>query len=182
MSLARPSPSCVFHRFIFLVVVGSLGGCGEPVYKPGKNWIPKSVGGPIETRPLPNSSRLAEDYREWLSSDGVKLRLYEVTVAAPTQQLNFNAKTFRSETPVGRTTTTLVTFVFSNSSNNVYQLEWMAHGRQDPDLVKVTDQPKKFLVRLLQTKDVPMPRLQIVAIEGIESTRQLVASEEHAVP
>jgi hypothetical protein len=172
------------HRALFLVgACVFLSGCGDSVLKPGPNWIPKIIGGPIEVRPLPPANALAEDYGKWIrESSGVKYRVYEVAINNSRQQLNFESEVRRGDSPVGRTTTTFASFTFSNAPNSFYVFEWMEHGKQDSKLVRVTDTPKTFLLKLIQTEDVPIPRLQIVAIEGIEQTGQRVAIAETRVP
>jgi len=68
-------------RIYYALVVGLcvlLAGCGEPALKPGQNWVPKVIGGPIEVRPLPLATELAEDYGKWIrESNSKKLRVYE---------------------------------------------------------------------------------------------------------
>jgi hypothetical protein len=173
-------------RIHYALVVGLcvlLAGCGEPALKPGPNWVPKVIGGPIEVRPLPLATELAEDYGKWIrESNSKKLRVYEVVIRDSRQQLNFESAVRRGDSAVGRTTTTFASFTFSNAPNSFYVFEWMEQGKQDSNLVRVFDKPKKFLVHLIQTQDVPIARLQIIAIEGIECTGHRVAIEETSVP
>jgi hypothetical protein len=165
-----------------LLVLGCFG-CDEPRLKRGPNWIPKAVGGPLETRPLPPATSLASNYAQWItSSAGPKVRLYELFLESPVQQTQFEFEVRRGETPVGRPLTSFASFIFSTAPTNSYRVEWMAAGNQDSNFVSGANGPKRFLVRLTQVKDTPLPRLQIVAIEGIESPDQVVAINETSVP
>lgn len=173
-----------FLRFILLSIFAiGLLGCSEPQLRKSSNWMPTSVGGPIEIRRLPPADELAENYREWISSsDEPKVYLYEWIFSGSTNQEKFDFDVRRAESPMGRHLTTFASFIYRNPTNGEYQIEWMVSGRQNPDLIRLTHQDKKFLLSLIQTKDTPMPRLQIVAIEGIEHRGVLVAIKPENVP
>jgi len=122
-------------------------------------------------------NKLEDDYRQWLaSSNQPKVRLYEATLQNPGNQTAFRFEVTRGETPVGRRTMTFASFIYSDQTNGSYQLEWHKHGKQNPEFIRVGSKPKKVLLHLTQTQDVPLPRLQIVAIEGVECPGLLVAS------
>jgi hypothetical protein len=167
---------------IVAVLCACLGACGKPASNSAKNWIPNSVGGPIEIRPLPARAKLVDDYREWISaSTSGKVRLYEVTIHRSSQQIDLESQVYRANTPLGGIMTD-ASFIYSNGVDNMYRFEWGVPGKQSPKLLKVDDRPKKFLVTVIQMQDIPLPRLQIVAIEGVPTTRQLVAVQETTVP
>jgi hypothetical protein len=162
---------------LVLIAIAFLAGCGERPLQLGSNWMPKSVGGPIEIRPLPPAGMLAEDYRQWdASTHDAKVRLYEVTIENTANQTGFASTISKGETPVGRRTTTFASFIYSSPTNGSYRLEWMVHGKQNPEFIRVGTEPKKFLLSLTQIRDVSMPRLQIVAIEGVQSDGVIVAT------
>jgi hypothetical protein len=162
---------------LVLIAIAFLAGCGEPPLQLGSNWMPKSVGGPIEIRSLPPVGKLAEDYRLWdASTNDARVRLYEVTVENAASQTGFVSTISNGETPVGRRRTTFASFIYTNPTNGSYRLEWMVHGKQNSEFIRVGAQPKKFLLSLTQIRDVSMPRLQIVAIEGVQSDGVVVAT------
>lgn len=171
-------------HFVALVGLGTvLVGCGEPPLKPNSNWLPRSVGGPIQTRPLPPAGKIPEDYQRWMaSSTQAAVYLYEVTLRSPSEQKTFTSEVRRGETPVGRPPVTFASFIYADPTNGSYQLEWMVSGKQNPDFLRVGTTPKKLLLRLTQTQDVALPRLQVVAIEGVESRGVLVATEPKSMP
>lgn len=177
----------IAKKTAYLVLLATLGsfltGCEEPPLKPSSHWFPKSIAGPIEIRPLPPATMLQNDYSQWLaSSSGPKVRLYEMVPRSSSEQSNLQADISKGKTPVGKRTGTFISFTYSNSTNGSYQLEWMEAGRQNVDFIRFGGEPKKFLLRLIQIRDVPVPRLQIVAIEGVESRGVLVATEDKSLP
>jgi len=164
-----------------LMVLGlALGcaGCGERPLKVGvPNWQPQSVGGPIETRPLPPANRIHADYQKWLGSGtSASVRLYQVALQHATNQLNYTVDVGRGETPLGAIDMTFVTFTYSDPTNGEYQLEWHLNGRHTPDFLKLEARPKIFWLQLFGApNESKNPRLKIVAIERVESRGSLVA-------
>jgi hypothetical protein len=174
--------SFVLHLSFFVACL-CLFGCGDPRLKPDLNWIPNSVGGPIEVKPLPTATNLSEHYQQWIESSQVaKVHLYDVLIEQSSEQSNFKWEVAKPKGPAGRVTRTFVSFVFKNATNGPYLMEWVANGAQNAELVRVGAKPKRFLLRVIQIRDIPMPRLQIVAIEGVEADGQLVAVHESEVP
>ncbi|MGE4109045.1 MAG: hypothetical protein AB7F66_17740 [Bacteriovoracia bacterium] len=168
---------------VLLGVCCGLGGCGEESLKYSDNWLPQSVGGPVEIRPLPESNRLKSDYEQWIhDTGGPKVRLYEQTISHPGEQVGFVSEVRRDETPLGRVAVTHASFIYSNEVKGEYRFEWMMNGRQNPQLLRIEDRPKRMLLRLTHTKDVVLARLQIVAIEGVGSHGTLVATQPEAGP
>ena len=154
------------------------GGCNDGPLKTGvSNWMPKSTGGPIETRPLPPSERVHSDYQQWLESETTaKVRLYEIALQGETNQLNYTVKVGKGETPLGAAYFTDVTFIYRDATNGQYQLEWGLRGKHRPEFLKLDEHPKKFFVQLIGTpEETSLPRLQIMAIEGVEPWQMLVA-------
>jgi len=154
------------------------GGCDEGPLKTGvPNWMPKSTGGPIETRPLPPAQRVHSDYQQWLQSEtSAKVRLYETVLLGQTNQLNYTVKVGKGDTPLGATYFTDVTFIYRDPTNGQYQLEWGLRGKRKPDFLKLDAHPKKVLLQLFGTpEEGTNPRLKIVAIEGVESREVVVA-------
>ena len=130
-----------------------------------------------------HTSKLQEDYQLWLASETqATVRLYEVTIRTISQQIDFTSQVRRTETPVGRPLVTFASFAYASPTNGLYSLEWKASGQQDSDLIRIGASPKRFLLQLLQTQDVPVPRLQVVAIEGVESRGLLVATDPKSDP
>lgn len=155
-------------------------GCDEPPLTLGvSNWRPTSVGGPIETRPLPPSNQIYADYQKWKKSDSrAAVRLYEATLVGMTNQLNYEVNVYRGKTPLGTPLFTYVSFYYQGATNGLYHLVWEMRGKHDASFLKLAVTPKVFLLQLISAPehDTPFPRLQIVAVEGVE-TRQVLPAE-----
>lgn len=159
------------------------GGCEDPPLKSGTDWMPQCVAGRMEIRDLPPAHKLHDDYLQWVnSSTGSVARLYLANLQGSTNQLHFSFQVKRAESPIGRALTTFASFVYVDRTNGSYELNWMLTGRQNPDFIKLGAKPRKFLLKLIQTKDVSIPRLQIVAIEGVQRRGPFVATEDKTVP
>jgi hypothetical protein len=117
------------------------------------------------------------DYLQWLQSEtGAKVRLYEIVLRDATNQLNYTVNVQRGDTPFGARDTTFITFIYCDPANGEYQLHWHLRGRHQPDFLKLDAHPKKVLVQLFSaTQESVNPRLQIMAIEGVEPWQMLVA-------
>ena len=165
-------------------VIGTLfSSCYPRPLRKSSHWFPTSLGGPIEVRPLPAADKLREDYREWISATNTpKVFLYSAILQGVTNQTEFKFKVVRGESPLGSPLTTFASFIYRDPTNGTYQLEWMEMGRQYPDLIRVTDKPRTFLLAILQTRDTLIPYLQIIAIEGVEWRGVLPAITRTNVP
>jgi hypothetical protein len=173
----------LLRKSLLLAGAIALTGCGERVLERTSDWKPKTVGGPVEIRPLPAANNLSTNYQEWIStSSGSKLLLYEARLQGSENQLNFSRDIARVKTSFGNPCFTSASFVYHDPTNGNYKLEWQQIGKINTDFLKISPQPKTFLLRLLQTKDVPIVRLQIVAVERIASDGIWVASEREYVP
>lgn len=170
-------------RSITLLAVFTLAGlfvvgCDEPPLKVGvTNWKPQSTGGPIETKPLPSAEQVQSNYQQWLESETTaKVRLYEIVLADAANLVNYSVNIQRGDTPLGATDTTFVTFDYRDPSNGTYQLAWHMQGRHNPDFLKLDGQPKRVWLRFIGVvEESTKPRLQILAMEGVESRANLVA-------
>ena len=169
-------------RAITLLVLSLTGllvaGCDEPPLKVGvTNWKPQSTAGPIETRPLPSAQQVHSNYQQWLESEtAAKVRLYEVVMTDAANQLNYSVNIQRGDTPLGANDTTFVTFDYRDPTNGTYQLAWHMQGRHEPDFLNLDGHPKRVWLQLIGVpEESTKPRLQILAIEGVESRASLVA-------
>ena len=168
---------------VSLFALGVLFGCEEPALRPGTAWVPKTIGGPAEIRPLPPANQLRQDYSEWLAVNTNKIvRFYEVVLTGATNQMNFRLRTVRGETPLGRPWVTFVTFTYDGGTNGYYDFVWHYNGHQKEELLRLQNKPKRLLVFLQQTRDVDRPKLAIRAIEGIEARHAEVAINHDYVP
>lgn len=170
--------------FIILVAVLLTGGCsdtGESPPKLGvKNWKPTSIGGPIELRPLPPAREVLADYQQWLASDAAnKARVYEATLQGATNQMNFSVRMQRGDTPLGANDTTFVSFIYRDPTNGEYEFNWHRRGRHNLDFFKLNQQSKTVWVRPIDAiEGSGIPRLQIVAFEGLEPGGLIAESGE----
>lgn len=167
---------------ITLLVVSLAGllvaGCDERPLRVGvANWKPQSSGGPIETRPLPRAMQVHSNYQEWVESEtAAKVRLFEVVLTDAANQLNYSANIQRGDTPLGATDTTFITFDYRDPTNGTYQFAWHMRGKHQPDFLKLDGHPKKVWLQFIGVpEESTKPRLQILAIEGVESRANLVA-------
>jgi hypothetical protein len=170
------------ERAITLLAVSLAGllvaGCDERPLKVGvANWKPQSTSGPIETRPLPPAQQVHLNYQLWLESEtAAKVRLYEVVLADAANQVNYSVNIQRGDTPLGAGDETFVEFNYRDPTNGTYKLEWSMRGKHRPNFLKLDGHPKKVWLRLFGAPgESAHPRLQIVAIEGVESRASLVA-------
>ena len=155
-----------------------LSGCDAGPLKVGvQNWMPKSTGGPIETKPLPPASQVYSNYQQWLESEtALKVRLYEAVLLGETNQLNYTVSVEKGDTPLGQSWSTFVTFTYRDGTNGEYQIHWHMRGRHKPDFLKLSGYPKKVLLQPFGTPgESPLPRLQIEAFEGVETRHSVVA-------
>jgi hypothetical protein len=171
------SPNEAFYVFALMAL---LAGCGERMPQASGNWIPQSTGGSIEIRKLPSAAELRTNYLEWLESDeGPKVRLYETLLCGATNQTEFRVINQKGDTPVGAALVTFVRFIYTVPTNGAYDLSWSIRGRHGaPAFLKATGTPRKLLLKpLLPMPDGQTPRLQIVAIQNVESRRVLAAEQ-----
>jgi hypothetical protein len=164
-----------------LILVICLLGCGEPSMPPPKvgvrDWKPTPLGGPLELKPLPPANQVLEDYRLWMKeSPGNLARVYELTLAGSSNQVNFTVEVLRGETPMGRPEHTYVSFIYTNSTSGAYKFVWDRLGRHNADFLKLRNEARKVWVELnWRASSLELPVVQIVAFEGLQSDRVLLA-------
>jgi hypothetical protein len=176
MKMSRSNQLTALLAGCFIVVV--LAGCDEQPLKVGVvNWEPQSTGGPIETRPLPPAYQVYSNFQHWLNSETTsKVRLYEIVLSNALSQSNYAVMVQRGDTPMGAGFTTFARFMYHDPTNGDYLLTWSMQGKHQPEFLKLDGHPKTFWLQLRESQDVSTsPRLQIVAIEGVESQGVLVA-------
>jgi hypothetical protein len=167
----------------FLIIFLLSTGCGQKPEQHSTVWLPRSVGGPIEIRPLPPAHLIADDYQRWLdSSPGRKLRLYKAVLQGAEKQENLHFKVGPSEGPIGNPIMTSATFTYNDGTNGTYIMRWMEEGHHSQDVITVGNTPRTALLKLLQTRDTAHPRLKIMGIEGFPSPGTYSATDETAVP
>ena len=148
----------------------------EPALRTGiANWQPKSIGGPLAIRALPASSNLMADYEGWRQSETQKVaRVYKASISA-SNQLAFTAELLSGDTPMGYTEETLVTFLYSHPELGNYEVLWRRRGKHRTDFLRVSEPTVIWLRPLDQTNSGGLPRLRLVAVQGIESDRAVAA-------
>lgn len=167
--------------FAVCVIVGAIcvavtQGCGRS----GGNrndWIPETMGGPIEMRPLPASVDVGADYQKWLEATSPpKVRLYEAVLEGASNQTQVEVNVGKGETPAGASYWTSATFLFRHPEKGTFALEWTQRGRSDVRFLRLGDTPKRVLLRPLGVTSGGTPRLSIAAIEGTPAEHVLVAT------
>jgi hypothetical protein len=92
--------------------------------------------------------------------------------------VNFDVSIRKGNTPIGRSIDTLVSFTYS-SPKGEYEFVWMRFGRHNGEVLRLTDSPKTVWLQPdapdVITNEQGIPRLQIVAIEGVEALGGVVA-------
>jgi len=168
------------YTAISLVSVLALVGCENSYQTPLRlgvqNWKPQSVSGPIEVRALPPAQRVMQDYEQWSNSQTVtKARVYSKTLRGP-HQVDFRVQYVRGDTPAGAADNTFVLFTYKDPTDGQYQFEWEMVGRHNADFLKLDARTAEvWLEPFGMSDDGKMPRLQIVAVEGLEPLNVLVA-------
>ena len=166
---------------LWLFVIASSNGCGDPSQPPPKtgvsNWRPRSLGGPLEVRPLPPSNKVLADWANWRSEDlSQKGRVYETTLSGASNQTAFTVDVRRTDTPLGRPEHTYVSFLYKDPTNGVYELLWHRLGRHTGEYLKLGDRPKVVWLRPNElTNQQGIPQLQIQAFEGLEPGPGIIA-------
>jgi hypothetical protein len=70
---------------------------------------------------------------------------------------------------MGRPEHTYVSFVYRDTTNGSYEVYWDRLGRHDAGFLKLGDTPKKVWLTLNRmASEGGMPKLEIVAFEGVE--------------
>lgn len=169
-------------------IVFGLGSilAGLPKYKvlqASTNWIPSSYGGPLEIRPLPDMSEIDHDWETWGAGSTQKIgRLYEVTLANDIMQQRYRSEISRHDTPLGRPWYTVIQFDYVQGPDRRYQFSWQHLGKQDTNILRVVNHPRRVLVSFYGTNSSGIPLLSVRAIEGVEPMGQVWAESREATP
>jgi hypothetical protein len=172
------------HTMRLLIAIIAVGvvtcGCDPSLPPPKvgvKNWKPRSIGGPMEVRPLPPADRVVAEWEAWFESDLTqKSRVYEATLDGASNQFNFKVEVSRGETPMGRPEHTYVSFHYRDPTNGTYEFAWHRLGRHTGDYLRLKDRPRTVWVRLNSVANRPgIPLLQIEAFEEVEASGVTIA-------
>ena len=153
---------------LYAVVLVCLPGCHrESSVSQDIDWMPPKVF-PVDIRPLPPSILVGDAFAKWSHEQvEVKSLYYIALLSDSSRQTNYKVRFASKETPVGTWLHTEVSFTYNDPTNGEYIMEWDLRGKHDPKYLKLTDSPRRFLLKPISRQDIHPPTLKILGVEGV---------------